>query len=50
MSKGIEYLIFKQVTPWSQKSVLQQFNTFCLLAHIKKLSFKGQTRVHSEKE
>ena len=50
MNKRIEYLIFKQVSPWSQKSFLQKFNRFCLLAYTKKLSIKGQTRVHSEKE
>lgn len=50
MRKGIEYLIFKQVSPWSQKSFLQKFNRFCLLAYTKKRSIKGQTRVHLEKE
>lgn len=42
MSKGIEYLIFKQVTPWSQKSVLQQFNRFVSWLTLRSSPLKGK--------
>lgn len=43
MRKGIEHFLFKQVSPWGQQSFLEKLNRFCLLAHIKRLSFKGDT-------